>query len=99
MSGFDLWLILVLGAGFALISEFGSNAPTRLRNCFIYGGGVALFGLATAAFVKQDFFAVLLLHDTSGFGRAYVGGLGIVAAAPLILAIRFIVFLLGRIRR
>ena len=83
-------IILLIGLVLAVVSHLAKERRPSIIVIMAYGGGCALFGLATACLTGRDCLDVFLLKDTAGFGRAYVIGLGIIIAAPFTSLLRFI---------
>jgi hypothetical protein len=54
------------------------------------GGLCAIFGVVTSIAVGKDWYEVLTLVDATEFGRAYVGGLGILFGGILIALLNLV---------
>lgn len=81
-------IILALGFVLAVVSHLVIKRELSAARILLYGLGCTLFGLVTQCLFHRDCIAVLLLQETSGFGRAYVAGLSIVASTPFVLILR-----------
>lgn len=82
--------ILLLGLGLAVVAYITNGRGISALRILLYGIGCSIFGLVTACLTGHMCIDVLTLKETTGFGRAYVAGLGIIVSAPVVALLRVI---------
>lgn len=81
---FDIGIILTIGCLLPLFHFSRKSKRASFTKLFSYGLLCALFGVTFSFLQGNELYDILLLHKTSGFGRAYVAGLGILLAAVIV---------------